>query len=1002
MRSNRIRPVVFLFVVIIPASAVVSDAAELVDAGRHVGIYHDDNGRWSSEAADAVESLADGLRAVGFEVDRLNDRAVADPSVLSPDVFDLVILAEATRVPARALDTIAQYSRNGGNLMLLGGPFFESTTWQYGSRSLDTRGVLAAVAEDARPHLLADFDREKIRPWQHGASNPTSESTAGRVEPGADGTPGALRLKLANDGGWDHFTPGALDGPFPPGHTLTTFWAKAGQQPSQLAVEWRERDNSRWIAVVNLSREWKFHVLLPSAFHYWPDTSATGRGGGGDVFKPQNAVSLTIGMAHSHTQSVAPDPIHTIWVDQIGTAAMGSKLFDPENRFGAQNILPRIETVSPLYKLYPVTNLDHLRVNPRQLIAGRFDPPAVAATFAPHPRPQGTGLDKHRRWRYVPLLECLDRRDRICGAAASMLIPDPQGQDGGILLGVPVADPAFFAHPSTIAWLTELAARTIDGVFLYEGGAKYYASFGGEQMPIGAVVVNRGRQDATVTVRAEVRDGEGSRVWKSSFEIALPAGETHRVEAPWQIEADAADPLTVSLTLLRDGDAIDRLDHQVRIWRPEKRQEYMTARGGDFYLGRAKWYAHGVNYMPSTGVAIEDQPYFEFWLDSQPYDPDAIERDLADLEAIGLNVLSAFVYHRSVRSRNLLDFLIRCRDHQLKVNLSLRPGTPMNFRWDEIREIITANRLAQNDTIVAYDVAWEPMWRGRRERRRYDRLWAAWIDGEYGSVEAAEKAWQVPAPREGGQVAGPDDRQVSTDGPWRKMVVDYRRFLNELLDERYGRARDLIRSVDPNHLVSYRMTVAGDPTWNQAVLPHDPAGIAGAVDIMEPEGYGRIGDWDRVRPGRFTVAYCRAVAPRLPVMWAEFGLSVWDRSAAGPTADRLAFAAEFYENFYRMAYSSGANGTIAWYSPGGYRYNEKSDYGITNPDRSWRDLTRVMHRWSERMTEPRALPEVDVWIPIQLDRDADGIAGIYRRVGQRFWAAVEEGKTPGLRVGTER
>jgi hypothetical protein len=754
--------------------------------------------------------------------------------------------------------------------------------------------------------------------------------------------------------------------------------------------------------VVNLSPEWKRHVLLPSAFQYWPDNSAAGRGGAGDVFHPQNAVSLTIGMAHSHTQAVAPDPVHTIWVDQIGTAAMGSKLFDPENRFGAQDILPRIETVSPGYKLYPVTNLDHLRVNPRQRIAGRFDPPAVAATYAPHPRPQGTGLDKHRRWRYAPLLECIDQEDRVCGAAASMLIPDPQGQEGGILLGVPISDPAFFAHPSTISWLTDLAVRAIDGVFLYEGGAKYYASFGGESMPVGAVVVNRGRRDTSVTVRAEARDSEGSRIWESSFQIDLPAGETRRVEATWKIDLDAADPLDVTVTLLRDAEPIDQLNHQVRIWRPQQRQEFMAARNGDFYLGDAKWYAHGVNYMPSTGVAIEDQPYFEFWLDTQPYDPDVIERDLADLEAIGLNVVSAFVYHRSIPSRNLLDFLIRCRDHGLKVNLSLRPGTPMDFRWDQIREIIVAHRLAENDTIVAYDVAWEPMWRGRQERRRFDPLWAAWIDRQYGSVEAAERTWQLSVPREGGQVAGPDDRQVSRDGPWRKMVVDYRRFLNELLHERYGRARDLIRSVDPNHLVGYRMTVSGDPTWNQASLPHDPAGVAGAVDIMEPEGYGRIGDWDRVRPGRFTVAYCRAVAPTLPVIWAEFGYSVWDAPAAGPSADRLAFAAEFYENFYRMAYAGGANGTIAWYSPGGYRYNEKSDYGITNPDRSWRELTAVMHRWSGRMTEPRALPEVDAWIPIQLDRDADGIAGIYRRVSQQFWAAVDEGKTPGLRIATER
>ncbi len=50
------------------------------------------------------------------------------------------------------------------------------------------------------------------------------------------------------------------------------------------------------------------------------------------------------------------------------------------------------------------------------------------------------------------------------------------------------------------------------------------------------------------------------------------------------------------------------------------------------------------------------------------------------------------------------------------------------------------------------------------------------------------------------------------------------------------------------------------------------------------------------------------------------------------------------------------------------------------------------------MTKPRRRPEVDVWIPIQPQRDAAGIAGIYERVGEPFWNAIESGKTPGLKV----
>ena len=120
----------------------------------------------------------------------------------------------------------------------------------------------------------------------------------------------------------------------------------------------------------------------------------------------------------------------------------------------------------------------------------------------------------------------------------------------------------------------------------------------------------------------------------------------------------------------------------------------MTARDGDFYLGDEKWYPYGVNYMPSSECGIEDGAYFEYWLDPQPYDPVVTERDLQRIRQIGFNMVSVFVYYRSIESRNLLDLPRRCEKHGLKVNLSLRPGTPLDFQWPDIGEIITRYRLA--------------------------------------------------------------------------------------------------------------------------------------------------------------------------------------------------------------------------------------------------------------------------------------------------------------------
>lgn len=985
---------------------------------QQIALYHDPESPWKL-APD--NPLLRRLAAGGHAVVRLDRGKLSDPRLVTPDAFSLVIVWDARRVPARGIENLAAYVARGGKLMVLGGPFFQHTLWQYGERWLDRPGVLAAVADELRPKSapVFDFESPALGAWRHSSSKPKSDSVVRRVSPGAAGSQGAMEMELVDVTGWDTFVSPPVEQPFAQGRTWTTFWAKAEDEGAQLMIEWQEQDRSRWIAVVDLASQWKFFALPPAAFRFWHDPAVPGRGHGTDVLRPQNAVSLTVGVAQSHTSWLPSPGKHRLWIDQLGTAPAPAGLEQAPWLGGPQTPPCVIETVSPTYKLYPVTNASRLRVNdtlakpkvadrpsagaPHRENAGSARgvpwpmPGKPGAAWACHPRPQGTGFAKGRRWRYVPLLEWLDEQGEVAGAGAWLMIHGPAAGDGGMVAGVGVADPDFLAQERVFAWLGELAARMIDGVFLYEAGARYDASFGEEAMPVGATVTHRGRGPATLALDAEIRDGDDNPVWKQSFSLELLPGQTRSVEAPWRVPAGPRDPYRVSVVLRREGVAIDRAEHQVRVWRPKAKPEYVTARKGDFFLGDQPWYAHGVNYMPSSGIASEDWQHFEFWLGAHAYDPDVIERDLRRVKSIGLNMVSVFIDHRSVGSRNLLDFLMRCEDHALKVNLSLRPGTPMDFQWEKMRQIVLAHRLPENDTVFAYDLAWEPTWGPRDRRKPYDRPWQAWVEKRYGTLAAAERAWNFAPPREAGLLAGPSDEQVSRDGPWRAMVLDYRRFLDELLDERYGRARKLMRSVDPHHLVSFRMTIAGDPTVPPASMAYDLAGLARSVDFMAPEGYGRIGDWQRVRPGWFTVAYSRAVAPELPVLWAEFGYSIWNETSGGPSPERLAFTERFYDDFYRMAYESGSSGTVAWFFPGGYRYNEKSDYGILNPDGSWRPHTHVIHRWAEKMTRPRPIHQPDVLIPFTLYHDVDGIAGIYRRVGRQFWEAVDAGKRPGLR-----
>jgi len=277
-------------------------------------------------------------------------------------------------------------------------------------------------------------------------------------------------------------------------------------------------------------------------------------------------------------------------------------------------------------------------------------------------------------------------------------------------------------------------------------------------------------------------------------------------------------------------------------------------------------------------------------------------------------------------------------------------------------------------------------------------LWSKWIQERHGSIEAAEKAWGVPATGKGEAIGVPPARQLTQDGPWRKMIADYRLFLDELVGERYGEARRLVRTIDPNHAVSFRMQHAGDPTLNwEQLLPYDFPGLVDAVDIWEPEAYGRIGDWDRVKAGRFTADYARLCDPEKPLIWSEMGYNVWSLSRGGPDPGRIRFAARYYRDFYRMLRESGADGVFFWWYPGGYRVNEKSDFGIINPDGTDRLHTGVIREEGRRFLAAPGPPPPDVWIQVDRDADARGLFGIYEAVQEEYWRAIAEGKTPGLK-----
>jgi hypothetical protein len=562
----------------------------------------------------------------------------------------------------------------------------------------------------------------------------------------------------------------------------------------------------------------------------------------------------------------------------------------------------------------------------------------------------------------------------------------------------------FYQEKQARQLLRQTAYAMRRGLFLREGGSEFFTVFDGQELNLGASAVNFGKTEQTnLALRISVKPKHGgANLFAREWPLTLAAGIAQAAREQWKPAQWPEGGLLVTTELVQDGKVIDRLEHELNVWRPKPKPEFIEESAGGFLLRGKPWKVNGVNYMPATGIGVTGGDYFEYWLGKGAYDPEAIERDLRRIKAMNLNAVSIFIHHSSLPAQHLLDFLRRCDALGLHVNQSLRPGTPLDFQWDKMKELIEFYHMAENDTIFAYDLAWEA--EHQDEQNSYGRDWTAWVTNRYGSIAQAASVWSVPPPPVDGAgiLAVPPLRELANDGPWRILVADYRAFLDGVLDRKYGEARRLVRSIDPHHAVSFRMSEAGDPTLNSdRRLPFDFYGLARAVDIWEPEAYGRIGDWNQVREGRFEVDYARLCDPDKPVLWAEMGDSVWDKRRGEAPPEKLEFAAAFYRDFYRMMGQAGCDGVFFWWYPGGFRANERSDFGIINPDGTDRPVTRVIREEGPVFLKTARPPPPNDIITINRDRDARGLFGIYQAVKNDYWQAIADGKTPALRWAKE-
>ncbi len=908
--------------------------------------------------------------------------------------LDLLVLADARRLPATAADAVISYVRAGGKLMAIGAPAFSELLFKSpggGAQWITRERYNEVLHELVKPRLAS------ITSWKRNCRDP--QRSAAIVEDAAEGK-GAWKVSCDLQG-WDGYDTGFANA-FGPGETLLTFRAKGDATTTQLALEFREQDGSRWIATVDLTPQWRPYLLRPSDFLHWHDSKAKGRGGAGDHFHPQNAAHLVIVLSSSHTPQCKAGP-HAYWIKEIGTATHPGSDGDIEAH------VPELDGVSPSYNLHPLDESATLRAaGDQRVVPAGWKQPWKLHGYSPNWRASGRGLDRDEAWRWVPIVESFDKRGRSRGALVSLFVGN-SSLSNALWANVGVSDPADATGPRLADVLARLAKAMTRGCFLLEGGSRYFSYPDGEKLEVGLVAVNTGREERRVTGRVTVTNRRGKILFQQSGPLTLAAGARQRVSWNWQPEKFDRDGCQVRAELLDGDTALDSISHAVDFL-PAAGQEFARVRGSNFSVGGKPWFMKGINYRPNDQGGRSPTDF----LQRDIYDPVLVERDLAWMESIGINFLSAI--HSPVPPdpdepgafRDLHDFLNRCQRHGMKVFFFLNNARPLaGADFEKVKAYITAAGIKDHPAIFSWELSWEPIFYAAQQAEVLKPDWNAWIVERYGSVASAETNWGFKLPRDkDGLLVTPSQQLCTTHGSHDRAVAAFRRFFSDRLSAGYRDIINLLRAWDPKHLITFRFGACGIPDGGRFAHSHS-VGVAKHADFMCPEGYnlqtvgwGNTTPADDVRKGGLVTLYYRYVSREKPVVWMEFGYTVngfgaaWSPEMVHVKPGQLKNQRADFNNYYAMFLESGARGACPWWLPGGFRLGERSDFGVLEPDGTERpacDVLRNAHPQFARVVHAKPGKFIEV------DFDAHN-ADAWQLYGQQYLDTVKEGLTPYLKT----
>lgn len=954
--------------------------------------------------AQECHTLANRLSQAGLNASVIDAAKFGDAQKPLSEKIDLLIIPDADRFPANEAANLNKCISGGTHVIATGGaPFFSSPGLDVGGTHMtkkDCLGLLAkekavkmASVEDLSLNLKHDCDslsrRSSLTPFKgdddivgiHYLADYVSNWDTWRSD----------NVKSFLGGGTENFI---------------RFELKAAAGTPGACVEMVEADGSRWLATACYEGSgWTDIVLTPEMFIYWPDPKVPGRGGPTDAVNMSKVKSIKFGLSQGRGGFNSVDfkiGRNEFWLRKLCSGASPFAY----NSFNYAN-LPVMETIAPAYKQFTLEAPCRLKTAENQMPPG-FDFISKSTCVCPIQRPLGNGFGMKRPWRWIPVVNAVSDKNGGQGAPVWLLLNLGEKSKYGVFGGIGFSTEEIIGNEHLISAMIKMAMMMRTGLFLSEGGASLYTCRPGDSLSLGGTVAMYGAAEkgTRLDLHVSVSEKNGKTLFSEKLQ-GTALLRMNEISTSWRAP-DKPGTFAVSTEFIIDGKLIDRISHELNVAEQKhaRPEEFVSVSNGNFMLDGKPWYPVGINYWPSYtgGMEIGDfagRYLTGGWLDPRFYDPELIERDLSIMAKMGINAISiqpkeaAGFYSRTYA--NMVDFISRCERHGLKINCYLGMADPQKLDEGSLNEFMTKNAFKDDPTIFAYDIGWEKGYVLCRDLTKYSKEWNAWVEKRYGGIANAERDWDFKAERDpNGRLQPPARRQFSMDGPWRRMVSAYRRFLNDMTSEMWMKATAAIRKYDKRHLISFRMGNA--PYQSDFVI----TGVMKHVDFMSPEGWWTNNATTAEDMG-FTTALCDYSSRGKPVFWAEFGASALKKKELFASEAGLEMEKRCHELYYANLVKSGGAGVAAWWWPGSFRNGEDSDYGILNSDMTLRPAAQSLIAFAPQMKEVRAKRKPDAWFDFDVDSDIGGLFAIKEKHGLAAYSeAMKAGKVLGVRTkGTD-